>query len=113
MKTIHVQLRKCKGGEWKAKCRETLTGGMVTKKTAISAYKYVENRLSKLFLSPSLDVQTSVTVVYGVGRLNATNLTSKVSETLYALSCFMEDYLTPDFLSDRTSKYLKLIKEVK
>ena len=111
MKTIHVQLRKCKGGEWKAKCRETLTGGMVTKKTAISAYKYVENRLSKLFLSPSLDVQTSVTVVYGVGRLNATNLTSKVSETLYALSCFMEDYLPAEFLAGRLQKYLKEIQK--
>lgn len=111
MDTLNARLYLKDGGTWEITTRSN--GGMrKAKATATGAYRTVENRLLKL-LKPSVESKkVTVTVDYGQGYSNAIEATENIISALYALTCFMEDYLSPEFMADRNNKYLSLMKEI-
>lgn len=72
------------------------------KKTAVSAYTFVERRISR-FLGTSQDHRTAVWVQDG--QLHNDGEYQDVDTALYALTAFLEDHLNKDFRDGRYKKY--------
>jgi len=72
------------------------------KKTSVSAYRFVESRI-KRFLGTSHDHKTVVWVQDG--QYHNDGEYTDVNTALYALTCFLEDYLTLAFKNNRIKKY--------
>jgi len=74
------------------------------KKSAASAYAVVEKNLKgKKAGSLGTSNVYKVFVNYGNGDNSGEYATSR--EALWALACFLEDFLTPDLLAEKLRKY--------
>ena len=84
--------------------RKRIGGGTIKSLNPVSVYRKLENRLSKALLTVSERVKINVLVDYGHGDTNEGKYDK--NEALYALVCFMEDYLPKEFANDRYKKYM-------
>lgn len=77
-------------------------GASGKRKTAVSVYRLVENRFKRFFTA----TQGGKTVVcVKDGSYHNDGEYTTLSGALYALSCFLEDYLTESFYRDRIKRY--------
>ena len=107
MKEITARLKVNTDGTWDVTTRSN-GGSRVHKKTAVGAYRVIENKLWKHLKASLGGLKVSILVEYEQGYYNDTNPSENIAQTLYAITCFMEDYLPKDFLDTRIKKYLNL-----
>ena len=103
MRKIIITVPKKQTGKWKLSMRGRRGRGY---KTAATAYNAVESSLSR-YLEANLDEKTAVRVNYGRGFINESLTSNKPRYLLYALGCFLEDYLSDSVLNTRHKKYSK------
>ena len=84
--------------------RKGAGGGVMKSTSPVSVYRKLENRLSKAFLTEARGSKIVLKVDYGHGYTNRGEYTDKKA-ALYALACFMEDYLSEEYLDSRYKKY--------
>ena len=84
--------------------RKRLGGGTMKANNGVSVYRRLENRLKKTILMGAGKVKILVKVDYGDKYLNEGEYTTK-RDSLYALGCFLEDYLPELFLQGRSKRY--------
>lgn len=100
---MQIKINLQKNGTWKIFARER--GGIpATRKTATSAYRFIESRLKRLVGRG----EQSVLVNYGQSLTNETITSKNYAQLMHAFTVFMEDYLKPEFLNNRIDKYLSL-----
>lgn len=95
-----------KNGQWKVQ----INSGTSKKERAVSTYRFVEQRIGR-FLGTSKKVKIDVTVNYCAmhplepNDWKNTGFYSSTNEALYALACFLEDFVTEEFLAKKRKLY--------
>ncbi len=82
----------------------------VKRKNIMSAYGYVERKVSKLLASGH---KTKIDVIVDYATLHQKDKTEWINEgtydntneAMYALTCFLEDYISFDYARDKYRKY--------
>lgn len=82
-------------------------GGIRIRKDASTIFNWVERKLHCMghSLASKLENETAVLVKYPDGGVNETVTSGNPREILYALACFLEDYLPKDLLNRKYKKY--------
>lgn len=89
--------------------KRRLGGGAMKATNAVRIFTRIKNRVNKYVLMGAGKVKINLKVVYGRGVANKGEYASK-REALYALLCFMEDYLPADYVKDKEHKYSKKVR---
>lgn len=84
--------------------------GVRKRKDASTIFNWVERKLHCLgrSLATKLKDKTAVLVKYLDGGVNETVTSDDPKEILYALACFLEDYLPKDLLNRKYKKYREI-----
>ena len=84
------------------KWRVSFGGTPSSRKNATLIFKLVERRL---FLGVGIKEKTSILVKYGKDVSNETLVSLDARYLLYTLVCFLEDYLTKEYLAEKYKQY--------
>src|SRR3990167_2161263 len=100
MKKIVVIIPK-EGQDWRA---TLFRGGSIKRKSALSLLTRIERTLGRSRRSANV-LKFAVKVNYGKGYVNESYPSADSKQQLYALTCFLEDYLPENSLDSRYKKY--------
>jgi len=81
-------------------------GHPAKKRNATALYNAIEKRILRRLPRLDLKKKIAIRVKYGIDSINETYKSNNPSYLLFNLACFLEDYLTPEFLSQRHKKYM-------
>ena len=100
---VRIDIPQKKEEQWKvAVATPGKSVRLSRKKTAVSAYTFVERRIKRFLATPERH-KTAVWVQDGQYHNDGEYTDHKTA--LYALTCFLEENLNKAFLTDRMKKY--------
>lgn len=99
MNKIIVTVPQLEKGEWRF--RRSAGGQPVKRGSASLLFNVIEKRLLRTWAKE----KTAIVVKVGRDGVNESCDSSNASYLLYCLACFLEDYLTPEFLEQQVRKY--------